>query len=304
MDGRIRITYLKVDATSGLAGLSAGGGLPSDFVASDWTAHSPCAGAAPGFVTEPANQSSPPGGLAVFHTTVSGSLPLFYQWLHNGVNLVDGPRVSGAKSQTLVLSNLEENDSGAYLVRVFNANGSIESSNAFLLVSPVDHFVWAHIPLPQADNVPFLISLEAQDAANMTVSNYNSAVTLMPIGGGASIVPVVLTNFVDGMWIGTARVIQAVTNVTIKAMDAFGHAGLSEPITILPQPILNLDSSGGMMNLSWTAGAPSLVLEKTPTLSPAQWAPFGTPVSVGDTWFIQVDTTDSQGFFRLHSSSP
>jgi len=41
-DGRIRITYLRLDAVDGLAGLSRGFGVPGDFVESDLSAYGPC----------------------------------------------------------------------------------------------------------------------------------------------------------------------------------------------------------------------------------------------------------------------
>lgn len=41
-DGRIRVTHLGIDAETGLAGLSAGAGIPAGFVESDWTAFPPC----------------------------------------------------------------------------------------------------------------------------------------------------------------------------------------------------------------------------------------------------------------------
>jgi hypothetical protein len=41
-DGRIRITYLAVNAADGLVGLSDGTGTPPDFVESDLSAYSPC----------------------------------------------------------------------------------------------------------------------------------------------------------------------------------------------------------------------------------------------------------------------
>ena len=41
-DGTIRITYLRIDATDGLAGLSQGLGMPPDFVESDLDVYGPC----------------------------------------------------------------------------------------------------------------------------------------------------------------------------------------------------------------------------------------------------------------------
>ncbi len=42
-DGRIRITYLGIDASEGLVGLSRGGGVPADFIESHLRAYPPCA---------------------------------------------------------------------------------------------------------------------------------------------------------------------------------------------------------------------------------------------------------------------
>ena len=41
-NGMIRVTWLQLDATDGLAGLSAGRGIPSDFVESDLSGYGPC----------------------------------------------------------------------------------------------------------------------------------------------------------------------------------------------------------------------------------------------------------------------
>ena len=41
-DGRIRLTYLQIDATDGLAGLSAGYGIPAGFIESDFSAYEQC----------------------------------------------------------------------------------------------------------------------------------------------------------------------------------------------------------------------------------------------------------------------
>jgi hypothetical protein len=41
-DGRIRITYLRVDAARGVAGLSKGIGIPAGFEESDLSSYAPC----------------------------------------------------------------------------------------------------------------------------------------------------------------------------------------------------------------------------------------------------------------------
>ncbi len=42
LDGRIRITHLRIDVGEGIVGVSAGDGTPADFIESDWSAFSSC----------------------------------------------------------------------------------------------------------------------------------------------------------------------------------------------------------------------------------------------------------------------
>ncbi len=58
----------------------------------------------------------------------AGSMPLSYQWLHEGTNLAN------ATASMLTLSNVQTNQAGNYSVLVSNLTGSALSSNAFLTV--------------------------------------------------------------------------------------------------------------------------------------------------------------------------
>jgi len=303
-NGRIMITYLALHAATALAGLSAGQGVPSDFAESDLSAHSAGPLVSPGIISQSSNQSVLPGRSATFAVITSGSAPLNYRWRKNAVSLTDGANIAGASTATLNLSNLTESDSGSYTVLVTNNAGSVISSSAILLVSSIDHFTWSHIPWPQAVDVPFLVTIEAQDVGNGTVSNYNNVVNLSIIGGGVGIRPVLISNFVDGVWTGAVMVAQSGTNLVLQASDRFGHGGQSEPITVINAPVLTMATSGNFLILSWPAGAPALVVESTPTLSPPAWAPFGQPVVIGDNYVLPVDMSDPQGFFRLHYTPP
>ena len=61
-DGRIRLTCLAIKATDGLAGVSAGTGLPANFAKSDLTSYGSCS--APLFVTVPTTATEGNGVLA------------------------------------------------------------------------------------------------------------------------------------------------------------------------------------------------------------------------------------------------
>jgi hypothetical protein len=67
---------------------------------------------------------------ASFSVAASGTVPLSYQWSLNGTN------ISGATSSSLVISNVAQNDLGAYAVVVTNSFGSATSSNATLSMYP------------------------------------------------------------------------------------------------------------------------------------------------------------------------
>src|SRR5205823_10681481 len=105
--------------------------------------------------------------------SAQGSFPLIYRWQKNGTNLLDGGRVSGATNATLNISTVLESDSGQYSVVVTNSYGSVTSSTAVLLVTPLDHFDWSAIPSPQAVGVPFTAAITAKDFLNVTVTNFN-----------------------------------------------------------------------------------------------------------------------------------
>ena len=73
---------------------------------------------------------------AVFTASSGGTEPITNQWRFNGVDLADGPHVSGARSNVLTLLNLTRDMAGTYSLVVSNAFGRATSSNATLVVSP------------------------------------------------------------------------------------------------------------------------------------------------------------------------
>jgi hypothetical protein len=86
------------------------------------------------FTLQPTNQTVVVGSTVTFSVDGTVQLPFFLQWLKDGTNLADGGRISGATNATLVISNVQTNDSGTYWIVVSNAWGSLASSNAILTV--------------------------------------------------------------------------------------------------------------------------------------------------------------------------
>ena len=83
---------------------------------------------APAITTQPANVSITQGNAASFAVTATGTAPLSFQWLKNGVP------ISGANSNVLTFSVVTTNDAASYSVVVTNIVGTLASSSATLTV--------------------------------------------------------------------------------------------------------------------------------------------------------------------------
>jgi hypothetical protein len=99
----------------------------------NWFAAAPSAGVvsgspglSPSILVQPTSQMVPAATSAEMSVIAQGSAPLQYQWLLNGNNL------PGATNASLVLTNVQGFNSGAYQVVVYNSAGAVSSSNATL----------------------------------------------------------------------------------------------------------------------------------------------------------------------------
>jgi hypothetical protein len=89
----------------------------------------------PLITAQPANGTNFVGTTAIFSVSATGTAPLGYQWVRNGINcLADTNNVSGATGTTLTLTNVAPNDAGSYAVIVTNPAGTLASQSAILLV--------------------------------------------------------------------------------------------------------------------------------------------------------------------------
>ena len=88
----------------------------------------------PVFISQPFSLTNNATTTATFTMTDYGGLPLTYQWLKNGIVLIDGANVSGAHTTTLTVTNVLGADAGGYSVVLSNATGSVTSQVAYLTV--------------------------------------------------------------------------------------------------------------------------------------------------------------------------
>ncbi len=89
----------------------------------------------PSITSQPVSLTRDPGAVAVFSVTASGSAPLTYQWLKNGLAMSNSANVSGVNSPSVTLTNLQAANGGTYTVVVSNSGGSVQSGAATLALN-------------------------------------------------------------------------------------------------------------------------------------------------------------------------
>jgi len=87
-------------------------------------------------VSQPKSLFVTNGSQASFSVSVSGALPLSFQWQKDGTNLSEGGNISGSTTANLILTGVSANDAGNYTVVITspNAYGSVTSGVAGLAV--------------------------------------------------------------------------------------------------------------------------------------------------------------------------
>src|SRR6478672_1341433 len=83
---------------------------------------------APTISTQPRSQSASLGAAVTFRVVASGTAPLSYHWHFNAGD------VEGARTNSLILSNLTIAHAGEYSVTITNSAGSTNSAVAVLAV--------------------------------------------------------------------------------------------------------------------------------------------------------------------------
>ena len=84
--------------------------------------------------SQPGDSSNAWGGQAVLEVQAAGAGPMSYQWFKDGNILIDGGTRKGSQSSRLVIDPLTHADSGRYWAVISNAQGSVISSPATLVV--------------------------------------------------------------------------------------------------------------------------------------------------------------------------
>ncbi len=102
---------------------------------------------APGFSTQPVDYTVHTGGLAIYKTVTAGAI-VTYQWRKNGTNLSNGGNISGANTDTLIISPAGGGDaalaaSGYDLLIVDTCTTTNISTRVALTVNAAASLTWA-----------------------------------------------------------------------------------------------------------------------------------------------------------------
>ena len=171
---------------SSLASLSGNGDETDDntgFSASAYSESSLTSGpspttVAPKITSQPISQNAMLGASLSFSVGATGTLPLSYQWIHAGTNLLDGGEFSGSASSTLTITGVGIADAGNYSVVVSNTKGSVTSATAKLSVlAPITLSVSGRGTISGATNGQLEplgqnLTLTAKPAAGYALTNW------------------------------------------------------------------------------------------------------------------------------------
>ena len=210
----------------------------------------------PAIAMQPANASVTQGNNASFFITASGTAPLAYQWLKNGVP------ISGANSNVLTLAAVSTNDAASYSVVVTNIVGIIASSSATLTVLVPPTILAQPASMTVAAGSAAAFAVEASSATTMTYQWRKNGVAIagataatLTFGSAtstdAATYSVVVSNSGGSVTSGNAVLtVQVPPSITTQPVNQFGAFG--SPI------VLAVTAAGtGPLSYQWfQAGVP------------------------------------------------
>ena len=265
---------------------------------------------APVITIQPTSQTVTVPNSAVFSAAATGTAPMSYQWMRNGLS------ISGASGSTYMTSATSTSDNGAaFSVVISNAAGSATSAAAVLTVAPATTVLLN----PSVSNLNFYnVNLSSSASQNVTLTNAgNSNVTISQVmvsgagfnAGGAA-----------GLILSPKQ--STVVNVTFTPSSS----GAASGSVIVSSNATNSPATIGLMgtgvtpivhsvSLSWTdgdtgvtgyntyvasvSGGPYLKLTSTPTAGTSY---VDSSVQSGRTYYYVVTALDSTNQESTYSS--
>ncbi len=188
---------------------------------------------------EPAAQTVTVGSPVTFTAVAAGAPPLSYQWLFQS------NAIANATNDTLLLSNVQTNDSGNYTVTVSNPGGSVTSQPASLaVVPPTPGLPLVSITAPTNGakfhvGIKVLLAAQASES-NGTISQVEFFLGNESVGRTNGPYEALLTNLVPTNYV-----------VTAQATDAQGVSATSAPVrfSVIALPVVTLGAPASRLAL-------------------------------------------------------
>jgi uncharacterized delta-60 repeat protein len=162
------------------------------------------------------------GGSVTFNATSTGTQPLTYQWRINGLNIGNGPNITGANTASMTLANVPLNAGGSITVAATNIVGAVASSAVSLVIDPPAPVIISPLSVTGVVNTPFTYLT----AINATTATF--AATNLPTG--------LTINTATGVISGTPTAIGTTSTIQLTATNVTAADTKTLTITINPPP--------------------------------------------------------------------
>jgi hypothetical protein len=273
----------------------------------------------PSIVSRPVSQTLGAGARASFSVDADGTGPLTYQWKRAGVDLTDGATYQGTATDTLIITNVQTAEAGAYEVVINNAVGSVTSPKATLTVDqpptiasqPTNqtvaagataafavkaagtgplHYQWRF----NGNNLANSASLSGATTAKLTLRKVQAA--------SAGAYTVLVTNRV-GQVVSTNAVltISGAATTELALQSDSGATSRMSLMTASSQPVFTAAQilPGGAFQFTILAGsAQALIIQSSTSLQPGSWVNVSTNAVVnGQVTFTDANAGQAQTRF-------
>jgi hypothetical protein len=244
------------------------------FFGAALNANNPSSAFAPAITTQPASQTVTAGQSATFSVADTGTAPLTYQWMKNGV------AISGANSSSYATPATATTDKGSqFSVTVSNTAGSVTSSAAVLTVNGGTLILNASTTALSFGQV----NVSASRSQTVTLTNAGSAaVTISNVSvSGAGF---------NASGVSTGTVLAPGQSASLNASFAPAASGNATGSIAI---VSNATSGTNLIALSGTATAP------VPHAVAVSWSPSTSTVSG---YNVYVSLVSGSGYTKLTSS--
>jgi len=254
-------------------------------------------------VTGPQSLTNFPYGLtAVFTTTVSGTLPLSYQWQVNGTNLSDGfsqdgsgAVIAGSQTTTLTISNATTAENGVYTFIVSNGIPSTNAASATLTVTrvpQVEEQTPTDVEVFAGTSPTFFLG-----AAGPGILHYQWTSNGTVIAGAASATYTAANVGASATYVGTVSSIYGTNSTRPIVLTVVPAPSTPYPLAVLadhPIDYWRLDEASGTVSFD-RAGGNNGVYTNTTLGQPGHTASFHPNTDPAETsaLFGSVQTNDS-----------